>query len=140
MNIGTNNIQALKANAKQRKVALREGGDVTVRGVGLLKLSELSVSYPAVQSVILSGFGEVQRLILEVPGFVIDAIHHGLGDDTPEGRDIVANMDPDTLLPIFEAVIELTMPEGGPEEREAFMKRLRAAIKKVAPSLEFEAA
>lgn len=139
MNFGTNNIQALKANAKTRKVPLRDG-EVTVRGVGFMKLAELSVSYPAVQSVIMSGFAEIQRLVLEVPGFAIDAIHHGLGDDTPEGRDIVANLDPDTLLPIFEAVVELTMPEGGEEEREAFMKRLRAAIKKVAPSLEFEAA
>lgn len=135
-----NNINALKANAKSRKVQLRRGGEVIVRGVGFMKLAELCVSYPAVQSVVLAGFAEVQRLILEVPGFVIDAIQHALGDDTPEGRDVVANMDPDTMLDVFEAVVELTMPEGGPEERAAFMKRLRAAIKKVAPSLEFEAA
>jgi hypothetical protein len=140
MTTGTNNIMALKAVARRRTVDLGNDQKVHLRGVGFMRLAELAVSYPAVQSVILAGFAEIQKLVVEVPGFVIDAIHHALGDDTPEGREEVANLDPDTLLTIFETVVDLTMPEGGEEAREAFMKRLRAAVKKVAPSLEIEAA
>lgn len=130
------NIQALKAVARRKTVQITEG-EVTVRGLGFMKIGELVVSYPAAEAMLVSGGTSVHQLIKDVPGFVIDAIQYALEDDTEEGREIVANLDPGNLLTITDAVLELTIPDGDPK---AFMERLRAVVKKIAPSLDFEVA
>lgn len=129
------NIQALAAIARKKTVTVGDS-PVTVGGLGLLKIAELAVSYPAAAALIAKKTTNIQSLIQDVPGFIIDAIHCALGDDTDDGREVVANLSPDDLLTISEAVLEATLPDG----LESFMKRLEAVMTKFAPSLEVETA
>lgn len=105
------NTAALKALKRYTEVEI-ENQTIRVKGLGVMRIAELATKYPAVQALLLEGGKGAERIVLDIPSFAIEAIACAMEDDTDEGREEVADLAPDHLATILEAVIDATMPDG----------------------------